>query len=1349
VFLLPFCGSEKIAYLILEGEVLGVKKVGKLFSWVLTLAIVATMFSVCGVMASAQDIPESEGTLYFRNTLGWEQVSAYTAGGALVTEKVKDKDGVYCAQTPDGKAGVYFSNGTDERTQDITGYEDGQIFLPDADDKTTEAGVTTYGGTLDYYKVKNVILMIGDGMGAEQAKAGEIYKGSKLVMQTLPYSTMVTTYSNDGVTDSSAAATAIATGFKTNNNMVGMLADGTKKENLVEFSKARGLKAGIIVTQVLPHATPAGFTAHVSARYSYNSIAAQQLLLQADVLFGGGGSYFDNREEAIAANNYVRVNDLASVASIDPGKNILGTFHTSYITADDQPRLADTTKAGLDRLTNENGFFAMIEGSDIDSYAHKNEMDNMLKEMAVFDEAIGVANDYVKEHPDTLLLVTADHETGGLKVPDGAAASDLTDALFSTGNHTGADVPLYAAGARAWDFCSSDKVDNTFIHDFIADVLNETYGEAPEKDFTDYDARKVFFELPETWDTPYAYTAGAVSVGDFPGVEMEHVDGNVYSVTLRDYAGEMTKPEGQYIVGDLNGDGKASVADVLEIQKYAAKKNNLTEDQLLAADLNGDSIANIKDVLEIQKYLAGMGNPYHIDEKLDKPAKPVDPLTFVFSNGKDCKTIEIPFNGFNQKYKVTDGENTDSATGRWEEYHTTAGVIYFEKPESWKDANFYTWGDAYFGVWPGTKMQLLKDNIYSITVSDSEILETTLEFNLIFSSGTYQTMDLEFAGFNKIFRIVGGEKTQKAYGTWSDYDPDGPEKPTEPGNPMTIYLQDQTSWDITNDGALLYVQCDGNEWIPLNYLGSRTWSATIQDNYSSIIFLRVNPSDVTQVWNAFSPVAARGDNDMYCVTGSTTGNWAKFDGVEPDPSNPTDPTDPTEPFDPTKDDSAEFEGVPKKNVYLKNETSWNIGDAGAVIFAQSGDKKIIAEADESGKIWKASVPAEWDTIVFNRVDPATGKVWNAFPKTAVSIGENNMYVATSSSAGSWQVYEEPTEPSEPTGPSQPTEPSEPTGPSQPTEPSEPTDPSQPTEPSQATDPSEEPFDPTEDDSKEFEGVPQKNIYLKNETSWDFRQADAVIFAQSGDKKIIAKPDESGKLFTASIPQEWDTVVFNRVDPATGKVWNAFPLEAVSIGDNNMYTATGSKTGEWSVYTPDEKPTEPSEPTEPTTPGEEKTITVYFKDMRGTEYYVPQVKIGDETFDMELVPNRTDLGTLEGSADGYGGWHSYTFKTTQESVEVMFLNGSGKYNMTATVSDDAWFTSKRYDYKNNENLVDYTALHKAIADAQKEAAPSDELTAAIDAALIVYNKTSYSPDKISVSQSDVDNAAKAVTDLLSK
>lgn len=1325
------------------------KKAGKLLSFVLVFTLVASMFSICGVVVSAQDIAEGTGTLYFRNTLDWQQVSAYSAGGAqLQAAKVEGKDGIFSLALTDGVTDVYFSNGSNQRTKNITGFLDGQIFMPDADDKTESAGVTTFGGTLEYYKVKNVILMIGDGMGAQQAKAGEIYKGSKLVMQTMPYSTMVTTYSNDGTTDSAAAATAMATGYKTANNMVGMLPDGTKVENLVEFSQARGLKTGIIVTQVMPHATPAGFTAHVAARYSYNSIAAQQLNEQVDLLFGGGGSYFDGREESITANNYQWVKDLKDVASVPADKNVLGTFNTSYITADDQPRLAETTKAGLDRLTNDNGFFTMIEGSDIDSYCHQNDMGKMLKEMIVFDEAVEVANNYVKEHPDTLLLVTADHETGGLKVPDGAAAADLTDALFSTGNHTGADVPLYAAGARAWDFCSSSKVDNTDIHDFIADVIEETNGYAPPKDFTNYDARKVFFELPQSWEKPYVYTEGAASVGDFPGVEMENVEDNIYSVTLRDYSGEMTPSAGKYTVGDLNGDGKASVADVLEIQKYLAKKITLTDDQLLAADVNSDGEATVKDVLEIQKYAAGMENPYQVGAQLDKPAKPAEPLSLVFSNGGDYKTVKIPFNGFNQKYKITSGETTDHAAGQWEEYHPTAGVIYFEKPESWKDAYFYTWGDAYFGVWPGTKMQHVKDNIYSITVSDSEILETTLEFNLIFSSGTtYQTMDLEFVGFNKIYKILGGDRTQKAYGAWSDYGTEDPTGPTEPGQPMSIYLQDQTSWDITTDGALLYAQCDGGDRIALEYLGSKTWKATVPDNYGNIVFLRVNPKNETEVWNAFSPATARGENDMYCVTGSTTGNWAKFEGAEPDPSIPTDPT---EPFDPTKDDSAEFEGVAHKNVYLKDETTWDINTDSPVIFAQNGDKKIIAAYDAPAKTWTASVPADWDTIIFNRVDPKTGKVWNSFPKAAVSIGENNMYVATSSSAGTWQVYTEV-----PTGPSQPgTEPTDPSEPS--SNPSEPTEPSSnPTEPSSGTtDPTSEPtapaFDPTKDDSKEFEGVPQKLVYLKNESSWDFRGDSAVIFAQNGDKKIIAKADDSGKLFTASVPQAWDTVVFNRVNPQNGAVWNAFPLEAVALGDNNMYIATGSKTGQWTKYDPDAtEPTEPSvptEPTKPTEPGEEKTITVYFKNMRGTEYYVPQVKIGDETFPMVQLENRTDLGTLDASADGTGGWYSYTFTTTQESVEVMFLNDSGKYNMSATVSGDAWFSNKRYDYTKNENLVDYTALHKAVEDAQKLESPSAELTSAIEAALAVFNSTSYT-EKVTVSQSNVDSTVKAVTDLL--
>lgn len=1318
------------------------KKAGKLLSFVLVFTLVASMFSICGAVVSAQDIAEGTGTLYFRNTLDWQQVSAFTAGGTqMQSVKVEGKDDVYSLALTQGATDVYFSNGSNQRTQNITGFKDGQIFMPDANDKTENAGVTTYGGTLEYYKVKNVILMIGDGMGAEQAKAGEIYKGSKLVMQTLPYSTMVTTYSKDGTTDSAAAATAMATGHKTANNMVGMLPDGTKVENLVEFSQARGLKTGIIVTQVMPHATPAGFTAHVAARYSYNSIAAQQLNAQVNLLFGGGGSYFDGREEAIAANNYQWVNDLKDVASVPADKNVLGTFNTSYITADDQPRLAETTKAGLERLTNDNGFFTMIEGSDIDSYCHQNDMGKMLKEMIVFDEAIEVANNYVKEHPDTLLLVTADHETGGLKVPDGATAENLTDSLFSTGNHTGADVPLYAAGARAWDFCSSNKVDNTFIHDFIADVIEETNGSAPPKDFTNYEARKVFFELPASWEKPYVYTEGAVSVGDFPGVEMENVEGNIYSVMLRDYSGEMTPSDGKYTVGDLNGDGQASVADVLEIQKYLAKKITLTDDQLLAADVNGDGVPSVKDVLEIQKYAAGMENPYHVGETLDKPARPAEPLSLVFSNGKDYKTVKIPFNGYNQKYKITEDEKTDSATGVWEEYHPTAGVIYFEKPESWKDAYFYTWGDAYFGVWPGTKMKPVKDNIYSITVSDSEILETTLEFNLIFSSGTtYQTMDLQFVGFNKIYKILGGERTQKAYGAWSDYSTEDPTGPTEPGQPMSIYLQDQTSWDITTDGALLYAQCDGGDRIALDYLGSRTWKATVPDNYGNIVFLRVNPKNETEVWNAFSPVTARGENDMYCVTGSTTGNWAKFEGAEPDPSGPTDPV---EPFDPEKDDSAEFEGVQHKNVYLKDETTWDINTDNPVIFAQNGDKKIIATYDAQAKTWTASVPADWDTILFNRVDPKTGKVWNSFPKTAVSIGENNMYVATSSSAGTWQKYTE-----EPTDPSQlGTEPTDPeTNPSGPTEPS-----SDATEPSSdATDPTSEPaFDPTKDDSEEFAGVPQKLVYLKDETTWGIGSSSAVIFAQNGDKKILAKADESGKLFTASIPQAWDTVAFIRVNPANGAVWNTLPPAATALGDNNMYTATGSKTGEWSKYDPDAtEPTEPSlptEPTEPTEPGTEKTITVYFKNMRGTQYYVPQVKIGDDTFPMELLENRTDLGTLDASADETGGWYSYTFTTTQESVEVMFLNDSGKYNMSATVSRDAWFSNKRYDYTKNENLVDYTALHQAIVDAQKQENPSAELVSAIKAAIDVFNATSYT-DKTAVSQSDVDNAAKATTDL---
>lgn len=1142
----------------------------RVVSSLLTFLIVLSMFTICTLAAAAQTPGLNIGKLYFNNTENWEQVLAcllMSDGQTSVqATQAQSNESVFYVEIAESVDGVYFYDGNTQRTQTITDFTDGQIFIPDGGTQQ-ENGNIFFSGTLEQYAVKNVIFMIGDGMGSEQIKAGSIYKGETLHMQQMPYSTMVTTYSNSGITDSAAAATALATGYKTANNMVGMLEDGTKVENLVEFSKARGLKTGVIATQVTPHATPAGFTAHVSARYSYNSIAAQQLTQQLDLLFGGGSSYFDTRTEAIEANNYIWIKDLSEIASVPADKNVLGTFSTSYITADDEPHLKDMTAAGLERLSNENGFFTMIEGSDIDSYAHKNDMDKMLKELIVFDDAVEVAQKYVEDHPDTLLIVTADHETGGLKIPDNATTEDLTDNLFTTGNHTGADVPVFASGARAWELCSEPIIDNTEIHDFIADAIEESYGYAPPKDFTNYDARKIFLELPESWEAPFAYTEGAISLGEFPGVEMTHEEDNIYSILLRDYDGN-TAPEDLYIPGDVNGNGTVTIQDVLDIQKYLSRLITFNDDAQLAADINCDGSITIEDVLEIQEYLAKEENIYNIGTQVLKPG--VAGLSIIFSSQNGYQTEKIPFAGFYKKYTITNNEQTQTATGVWEDYTPTFGSVYFEKPESWENAYFYTWGDAYFGVWPGTKMQQVEDNIYSITISADDVLETTLEFSLVFSDGnTYQTIDIDFAGLNKIYKIFGGENSKKAYGSWFDYDSNSGDDP-DPGNPMTIYLKDETSWDITTDDAIISVQCDNGDMIPMTYLGSKIWSATVTDNYKGIVFTRSNPKDGV-VWNAFCPATAREENDMYCVTGSTTGYWDKFDGIV-EPTDPTDPTDPTEPFDPNQDDSKEFEDVPKKEIYLKDETSWGIHSDDPVIFAQCGSKKIIATPNEDNTVWTASVPQDWDLVIFNRVDRDSGRVWNSFPKTPVSMGENNMYVATSSSEGAWTKYE------------------------------------------------------------------------------------------------------------------------------------------------------------------------------PAPPGEEREITVYFKNMRGTEYYIPQVMINAEVFDMKLLDNNTDLGTLEASADQTGGWYAYTFTTTQETVNVTFSNSSNKYNMTAEISTDAWFSNKRYDYTKDENLVDYTALHHAIVQAQKEVSPTDTLLDALSEALTVYNSTSYS-DKVTVDQDAVNTAEQTLTAIL--
>ena len=174
------------------------------------------------------------------------------------------------------------------------------------------------------------------------------------------------------------------------------------------------------------------------------------------------------------SNNITYINQLSDISGIDANKRVIGTFAAESISEVDGTRtsLKDMTTMAFSRLENENGFFLMIEGSDIDSYSHSIDMSKMLTEMIDFDEAVGAAIKYVDEHEDTLLVITADHETGGLNLDGITSSEQLENSLFTSGGaHTETNVLVYAYGLGAQDLTNYDLIDNTSIFKFIKQAL--------------------------------------------------------------------------------------------------------------------------------------------------------------------------------------------------------------------------------------------------------------------------------------------------------------------------------------------------------------------------------------------------------------------------------------------------------------------------------------------------------------------------------------------------------------------------------------------------------------------------------------------------------------------------------------------------------------------------------------------------------------------------------------------------------------------------------------------------------------------------------------------------------------
>lgn len=333
--------------------------------------------------------------------------------------------------------------------------------------------------------VTNIILMIGDGMGKEIIKGSEIVKGDKLVMSGMPHKTTVTTYSQsvtngtDTYTDSAASATAISTGHKTINKYLGLDPDGNKLETICEYAKSLDMKTGLVARQVMSHATPAGMVAHNTSRDNYMQILREMINSGVDVMLGGGSQYikgYPKNEKAVKAQNYNYITTPEELASYDKAdEKLLGLFaYDNMGSASMSPMLNTMTAKALDLLENDKGFFLMVEGSNIDTYEHKSNMASTLEQMQGFDQAVDYALQWAEKHPGTLVIVTADHETGGVKIPDNAKPDDVNDSCFtSDGKHTNSDVALMASGAQSAGLCKEKLIDNTDIAKYMRKVLKD------------------------------------------------------------------------------------------------------------------------------------------------------------------------------------------------------------------------------------------------------------------------------------------------------------------------------------------------------------------------------------------------------------------------------------------------------------------------------------------------------------------------------------------------------------------------------------------------------------------------------------------------------------------------------------------------------------------------------------------------------------------------------------------------------------------------------------------------------------------------------------------------------------
>lgn len=296
---------------------------------------------------------------------------------------------------------------------------------------------------------KNVILLIGDGMGPNHMKAGEAVYGKEFEMRTravMAGEAMTFSRALAGPTDSAASATALSTGVKVDNGEVARHNGENIKTNM-EYAIENGMATGVIAAEGVKGATPAGFSAHADDRNDLDDILDTQLTSKIDLFMGGAKEYYDEYEVRIEDAGYTYFTDMKDFDN--EADKLWGVFEELETDPDEadskEPTLAEISVEAikyLDKKSEDNGFFLMIEESYIDKMSHNNDMDEMIDHMLAYNDTINAVVDIAEEIGDTLVIATADHETGGLQY-NGETAAELNDSMFTKTHHTKTNVPYF------------------------------------------------------------------------------------------------------------------------------------------------------------------------------------------------------------------------------------------------------------------------------------------------------------------------------------------------------------------------------------------------------------------------------------------------------------------------------------------------------------------------------------------------------------------------------------------------------------------------------------------------------------------------------------------------------------------------------------------------------------------------------------------------------------------------------------------------------------------------------------------------------------------------------------------